>query len=63
MQKIVFEMDTPYGVYRDALCFPDNEPLPPPEDIEAMKLERVNNWIHFIENPPPSPPEQGRTDG
>lgn len=54
MQEIVFEMDTPYGVYRDALYFPDNQPLPPQSTIDAMKLERVNNWISFIENPPPS---------
>lgn len=53
MQEIIFEYETPYGVYRDALYFPDNEPLPPPEDIEAMKLERLNNWLAIVA--PPSP--------
>lgn len=49
MQEIIFEFDTKYGLYRDALYFPDDQPLPDDSVIEAMKQERVNNWIAFIE--------------
>lgn len=63
MQEIIFEVDTQYGLYRDALYFPDGEPLPPESVLDEMKLERVNNWIEFIENPPPPPPESELTDG
>lgn len=56
--QIIFEIQTIYGLYRDALYFPDNEPLPDDSVIEAMKQERVNNWIAQIEasqqqDPPP----------
>jgi hypothetical protein len=46
--EIVFEFDTEYGKFEDALWFPDDEPLPPPEEIEAMKLERLNNWLELV---------------
>lgn len=51
--EIKFQFDTPYAVYSDALYFPDNEPLPPPDVIEAMKLERLNNWLAVV-NPDPA---------
>lgn len=59
--KIDFEVQTKYGLYRDALYFPDNEPLPDDLVIEAMKQERVNNWIAFIEASQQEeiPPEDG----
>jgi len=63
MIEIKFQFDTQYGVYSDALYFPNDEPLPPPEVIEAMKLERLNNWLAFVENPPPPPPYLEMTDG
>lgn len=63
MQEIIFEFDTKYGVYRDALYFPDDQPLPPQAVIEAMKLERVNNWIAFIESQEQPQPEPELTDG
>lgn len=50
MQEIIFEYETPHGTYRDALYFPDDQPLPPEAEIKAMELERVNNWIAFIES-------------
>jgi len=53
MKKIDFEVQTDYGLYRDALYV--NEDISN-SDIELMKDERVNNWIYNIENPPP---EQG----
>jgi hypothetical protein len=49
--KIDFEYSTPYGVYRDALYLDDGHGLSD-EQIEAMKQERLNNWIAVIENPP-----------
>jgi hypothetical protein len=54
--KIDFEFETQYGVYQDALHFPDDQPIPSETEIELMKKERVDNWIAFIENPPPPPP-------
>lgn len=56
--KIDFEVQTKYGLYRDALYFPDNEPLPDDAAIEAMKQERADNWVAFIEFPPPPPPPE-----
>jgi hypothetical protein len=51
---IVFEFDTPYGLFRDALHLADDHNLSNAE-IEAMKQERVDNWIAFISNPPVAP--------
>lgn len=53
--KIDFEIQTDYGMFRDALYFPDDQPLPNDAEIETMKQERVNNWVDYIKNPPPSP--------
>jgi hypothetical protein len=50
--KIDFEIQTNYGMYRDALYFPDDQ-VPNDSEIEAMKQARVANWIDFILNPPP----------
>lgn len=55
MYEIVFQFETEYGVYRDALYFPDTEPLPPEAEIEAMKLERLNNWLAIVTPQPPDP--------
>ena len=52
--KIEFEVQTEYGLYRDALYFPDDQPLPDDTVIEAMKQERVNAWVDIMKNPPPS---------
>jgi len=51
MIKIDFEFQTQYGVYRDALHLDDNHSFTE-QDIEAMKQERVDNWIAIIESPP-----------
>ena len=57
MVKIDFEYETKYGVYRDALYLPDDHTYTQ-DEITAMELERVNDWIYEIENPPePDPPE------
>lgn len=49
--KIDFEVETKYGVYRDALHLDDGHGLSD-ADIEAMKQQRVDNWIAVIEAPP-----------
>lgn len=46
--KVEFEFQTPYGVYRDALYFPDDQPPPNEDEIEAMKAERRDNWLAII---------------
>lgn len=53
MIKLDFEFDTRYGAYRDALYLEDNHNFTE-QDIEAMKQERLDNWIYSIENPPTS---------
>lgn len=50
MIKLDFEFQTQYGVYRDALYLEDNHSLTE-QDIEAMKQERVDNWIAVITAP------------
>jgi hypothetical protein len=60
--KIDFEFDTKHGKYRDALYFPDDA-VPDAATIEAMKAERVNNWIYAVDNPPAPEPEYVEIDG
>jgi hypothetical protein len=45
--KIDFEFETPYGKFADALWFPDGV-VPSDEEIEAMKQERLNNWLALV---------------
>ena len=47
MIKIDFEFQTQYGVYRDALYLEDNHSFTE-QEIEAMKQERLSNWIAII---------------
>jgi len=49
--QIVFEKETQYGTYRDALYFPEDQ-VPSDEEIERLKQERVDNWIAVITAPP-----------
>lgn len=51
MIKIDFEFDTKYGIYRDALYLDENHTFTD-EQIQAMKQQRVDNWITAIETPP-----------
>jgi hypothetical protein len=51
MLKIDFEFQTSYGLYRDALHLPDDHDLSE-EQIEAMKQERVDNWVAVVSAPP-----------
>ena len=50
--KIDFFFDTPHGRFADALHLPDDHGLSE-ADIDAMKQERVNNWIAAVTAPQP----------
>ena len=52
--KIDFEFTTQYGVFRDALYLDDDHQLTV-DEINALKQQRLDNWLHGIENPPPPP--------
>ena len=51
MIKIDFEFDTPHGMFRDALHLPDDHTFTDAE-IQAMKQQRVDNWIAVVTAPP-----------
>lgn len=56
--RVPFQVETQYGMYCDALHFPEDQ-VPPDDEIERLKQERVDNWIVFITTPPvmaPDPP-------
>jgi hypothetical protein len=55
MVAIVFEFDTPYGVFRDALHLPDDHGLSDTE-LDTMKQQRLDNWIAFVTSPPTEEP-------
>lgn len=48
--QIRFTFDTQFGQFSDALNLPDNHGLTD-EQLEAMKQERLNNWLAMV-NPP-----------
>ncbi len=51
--KIDFSFDTQYGKFCDALHLPDDHGLSD-EQIEAMKQQRLDNWIAVITAPAPN---------
>jgi hypothetical protein len=55
--KIDFEFQTQYGVFKDALHLGESHGLTQAE-IEVLKEERLNKWLHNIQNPPQSEPEK-----
>lgn len=57
--RIIFEQQTEFGMYRDALYLPLDHSYSE-EEIEAMKQKRIDNWIAMISNPPQ---ESEITDG
>ena len=59
--QIIFEVETAYGKYTDALYFEDDA-IPSDTEIEAMKQERVDNWIAVITAPAPIPTEDNLID-
>ena len=55
--KIDFEFDTPHGMFRDALHLPDDHTFTDAE-IQAMKQQRVDNWIAVVTAPPVDAPAE-----
>lgn len=54
---------TPYGVFRDALHLPNDHSYTQAQ-IAEMQIERLNNWLFNVENPPVADPEiVGGEDG
>lgn len=52
--QVLFTEDTDYGQFTDALYFTQDEyALLLPNDIEAMKQSRIDNWIAVITMPSP----------
>jgi hypothetical protein len=50
MAKIDFSFETKYGVFSDALNLSaEEEAALTPEDIEALKQQRLTNWLGIIE--------------
>lgn len=47
MQQIKFTFETRFGPFSDALYLPENHGLSD-EQIEAMKQERLTNWLAVV---------------
>ena len=58
--QIIFKFDTPFGSFCDALNLPDDHGLTD-EQLEAMKQERLTNWLVMI-NPSPEQIEATQVD-
>lgn len=56
MTKIDFEVETQYGVFKDAIVLPNDHGLSDAE-IQAIKDKRVADWISAITAPQPEEPE------
>ena len=48
--QIIFEAQTAHGLFRDALYLPDDHGMSDAQ-IEAMKQQRVDNWIAAVTAP------------
>ena len=53
--KIDFDFTTAHGIFRDALHLPDDHVLTD-DEIQAMKQQRVDNWIAVVTAPPVEQP-------
>jgi len=52
MNSIPFQFDTQYGQFSDALVLTDEELAALTQvDIEAMKQQRLTNWLAVVETP------------
>jgi hypothetical protein len=49
--QLIFTFETKYGKFTDALYLGEDHAFTE-ADIEAMKQERLSNWIAMIESPP-----------
>lgn len=54
--KIDFEQQTRHGIFRDAITLPDDHAFTS-DQIDAMKQQRVDNWLAYMDNPPQPAPE------
>jgi hypothetical protein len=43
--KIDFSFDTQYGIFSDAIVLQPNDKTLTNDEIEAMKQQRLNDWI------------------
>ena len=58
MQSIPFQFETKYGLFSDALILSDDEvALLSAEQIEAMKQQRLSNWLAIFDTQPETLPE------
>jgi len=57
MIKIDFSFETKYGKFADALHLPDDHGFTD-EEIEAMKQQRLTNWLAIVEPQEPPPPTE-----
>lgn len=55
MVKIDFEFNTQFGMFRDALHLADDHGMSDAE-IDAMKQQRLDNWLAIVNPPPEAPP-------
>ena len=54
--QVIFRIDTPHGIYQDALWFSQEEyDVLKQEDLDKMKQERIDNWIKVVSTPAPEP--------
>lgn len=52
MQTILFQFESQYGLFSDALHFTDEEfAALSSEDIELMKQKRFDNWLSLFNQP------------
>lgn len=56
MQQIRFTYETRFGPFSDALYLPEDHTFTD-EQIEAMKQERLTNWLAVVD-PPVAPAEE-----
>lgn len=47
MVKIDFEFDSEYGIFRDAICLPDDHGLSDAQ-LETLKRDRFDNWLLVV---------------
>lgn len=57
MIKIDFSFDTPHGKFADALHLPDDHGMTDAE-IEAMKQQRLDNWLAVVTAVPEETPAE-----
>jgi len=57
--QIRFTIETKFGSFSDALYFDDDHTFTEAE-VEAMKQERLTNWLAVIEAPPTEETEATR---